>query len=58
MTSAWYYGYENGEEALRIASDTDYSLHATVFTQDVDRALHIAEHSPVQYLSTDFQKVI
>ena len=37
---------ENGEDALRIASDTDYGLHATVFTQDIDRALHMARALP------------
>lgn len=31
-------------EALRIANSTDYGLHATVFTQDIDRALHFARH--------------
>ena len=37
---------ENGEDALRIASDTDYGLHATVFTQNIDRALHMARALP------------
>lgn len=44
---------ENGEEALRIASDTDYGLHATVFTQDVDRALHIARALPCGTVSVN-----
>jgi acyl-CoA reductase-like NAD-dependent aldehyde dehydrogenase len=30
------------DEALRLANDTDYGLHATVFTRDIDRALHMA----------------
>lgn len=34
------------DEALRIAMDTDYGLHATVFTQDIDRALHMARRLP------------
>ena len=44
---------ENGEEALRIASDTDYGLHATVFTQDVDRALHMARSLPCGTVSVN-----
>ncbi len=34
------------EEALRVAKDTDYGLHATVFTRDIDRALHLARRLP------------
>ena len=34
------------EEALRIATDTDYGLHATIFTKDIDRALYLARHLP------------
>jgi acyl-CoA reductase-like NAD-dependent aldehyde dehydrogenase len=34
------------EEALKIAKDTDYGLHATVFTQDIDRAIHMARRLP------------
>ena len=34
------------EEALKIARDTDYGLHATVFTQDIDRAIHMARRLP------------
>lgn len=44
---------ESGEEALRIASDTDYGLHATVFTQDVDRALHMARALPCGTVSVN-----
>lgn len=36
----------NMDEALRIASDSDYGLHATVFTRDIDRALHMAHRLP------------
>ncbi len=36
----------SAEEALAVASDTDYGLHATVFTQDIDRALHMARSLP------------
>ena len=34
------------EDALRIAVDTDYGLHATVFTKDLDRALWLARRLP------------
>ena len=34
------------EEALKIAKDTEYGLHATVFTQDIDRAIHMARRLP------------
>ena len=36
----------NAEEALKIAMDTDYGLHATVFTKDIDRALYLARRLP------------
>ncbi|AXE61244.1 aldehyde dehydrogenase [Candidatus Thioglobus sp. NP1] len=35
------------DEALRIARDTEYGLHATVFTKDIGRAFHMARHLPV-----------
>lgn len=34
------------DEALRLARDTEYGLHATVFTRDIDRALHMARRLP------------
>ena len=34
------------DEALKIARDTDYGLHATVFTKDIDKALHLAKRLP------------
>jgi aldehyde dehydrogenase (NAD+)/gamma-glutamyl-gamma-aminobutyraldehyde dehydrogenase len=34
------------EDALRIAADTDYGLHATIFTKDIDRALYLARRLP------------
>ncbi|WP_108661798.1 aldehyde dehydrogenase family protein [Acuticoccus kandeliae] len=33
-------------EALSVARDTPYGLHATVFTQDIDRAIHLARRLP------------
>ena len=35
-------GYENEEDAIRIANDSDYGLHGAVFTTDPQRALAIA----------------
>lgn len=34
------------EQALQVARDTEYGLHATVFTRDIDRALHFARQLP------------
>ena len=34
------------EEALKIASNSKYGLHASVFTQDIDRAFHMAKSLP------------
>ncbi|MBV8568817.1 MAG: aldehyde dehydrogenase family protein, partial [Methylobacteriaceae bacterium] len=39
------------DDALRIATDTDYGLHATVFTRDIDRALHLARRLPCGTIS-------
>jgi aldehyde dehydrogenase (NAD+)/gamma-glutamyl-gamma-aminobutyraldehyde dehydrogenase len=41
------------EEALRIACDTDYGLHATVFTRDIDRAIHMARRLPCGTVSVN-----
>ncbi|SHM72416.1 aldehyde dehydrogenase (NAD+)/gamma-glutamyl-gamma-aminobutyraldehyde dehydrogenase [Roseovarius litoreus] len=43
----------SAEQALEIASDTDYGLHATVFTQDIDRALHMARSLPCGTVSVN-----
>lgn len=37
---------KNLDEALSVANDTDYGLHATVFTRDIDRAIHMARRLP------------
>lgn len=34
------------EEALSVATDTHYGLHATVFTRDIDRAISMARRLP------------
>lgn len=38
--------FSEPEEALRMASDSPYGLHASVFTRDIDRALHFARRLP------------
>ena len=44
---------KNADEALKIASDTDYGLHATVFTQNIDQALHMARSLPCGTVSVN-----
>ena len=44
---------KNAEEALRIASNTDYGLHATVFTQNIDQALYMARSLPCGTVSVN-----
>jgi aldehyde dehydrogenase (NAD+)/gamma-glutamyl-gamma-aminobutyraldehyde dehydrogenase len=39
------------DEALAIARDTDYGLHATVFTQDIDKAMRLARAIPAGTIS-------
>ncbi len=34
------------EQAVAVARDTDYGLHATVFTKDIDRAFDVAHRLP------------
>ncbi|MEQ1956559.1 aldehyde dehydrogenase [Mesorhizobium sp. CN2-181] len=34
------------EEALTVARDTEYGLHASVFTKDIERAFHLAKRLP------------
>lgn len=41
------------DEALRLAADSDYGLHATVFTRDIDRALHMARRLPCGTVSVN-----
>ncbi|WP_017255356.1 aldehyde dehydrogenase family protein, partial [Pseudomonas tolaasii] len=37
---------QDDEQALQVARDTEFGLHATVFTRDIDRALHFARQLP------------
>ena len=41
------------EEALVVAADTDYGLHATVFTRDIDRAISMARKLPCGTVSVN-----
>jgi aldehyde dehydrogenase (NAD+)/gamma-glutamyl-gamma-aminobutyraldehyde dehydrogenase len=41
------------DEALRLARDTQYGLHATVFTRDLDRALYMARRLPCGTVSVN-----
>ncbi|NVO58381.1 aldehyde dehydrogenase [Rhodobacteraceae bacterium B1Z28] len=43
----------SAEEALTVACDTDYGLHATVFTQDIDQAIHMARSLPCGTVSVN-----
>ena len=44
---------ESAEEALAVASDTEYGLHATVFTKDIDKAIHMARALPCGTVSVN-----
>ncbi|MDC0895785.1 aldehyde dehydrogenase [Candidatus Pelagibacter sp.] len=37
---------KDDNEALKVASNSKYGLHASVFTQDIDRAFHLAKSLP------------
>ncbi|MDN3923206.1 aldehyde dehydrogenase [Roseateles violae] len=40
------FGVKSVEEGLSLATDTNYGLHASVFTSDIDRALMFAKRLP------------
>jgi aldehyde dehydrogenase (NAD+)/gamma-glutamyl-gamma-aminobutyraldehyde dehydrogenase len=40
-------------EALQIARDSEYGLHASVFTRDIDRAIHMARRLPCGTVSVN-----
>ena len=44
---------ENDEEALKVANNSKYGLHASVFTQDIDRAFHMAKSLPCGTVSVN-----
>ena len=41
------------EEALKMAADTEFGLHASVFTRNIDRALSIARRLPAGTVSVN-----
>ena len=44
---------KSAEDALEIATDTDYGLHATVFTRDIDRDISMARKLPCGTVSVN-----
>ena len=44
---------KDDEEALKIASNSKYGLHASVFTQDIDRAFYMAKSLPCGTVSVN-----
>lgn len=45
--------YDDSDDVLALASDTIYGLHASVFTRDIDRALHLARRLPCGTVSVN-----
>ena len=44
---------KNTEDALKIASNSKYGLHASVFTQDINKAFHVAKNLPCGTVSVN-----
>ena len=44
---------KNDEEALKVASNSKYGLHASVFTQDINKAFHLAKSLPCGTVSVN-----
>jgi aldehyde dehydrogenase (NAD+)/gamma-glutamyl-gamma-aminobutyraldehyde dehydrogenase len=44
---------KNTDEALEVASNSKYGLHASVFTQDIDKAFHLAKSLPCGTVSVN-----
>ncbi|MDA9629564.1 aldehyde dehydrogenase [Candidatus Pelagibacter sp.] len=44
---------KDDNEALKVASNSKYGLHASVFTQDIDRAFHLAKSLPCGTVSVN-----
>lgn len=38
------YRVKSYEEALRLSNDTEYGLSSSIFTRDIDRAIHFSQH--------------
>ena len=44
---------KDDEEALKVGSNSKYGLHASVFTQDIDKAFHLAKSLPCGTVSVN-----
>ena len=44
---------KDADEALKVASNSKYGLHASVFTQDIDKAFHLAKSLPCGTVSVN-----
>ena len=44
---------KNADEALKIAKNSKYGLHASVFTQDINKAFHLAKSLPCGTVSVN-----
>src|SRR5210317_1341097 len=44
---------KNDEQALKVASNSKYGLHASVFTQDINKAFHLAKSLPCGTVSVN-----
>ncbi len=44
---------KSDEEALKVASNSKYGLHASVFTQDINKAFHLAKSLPCGTVSVN-----
>ena len=44
---------KNTEEALKIAKNSKYGLHGSVFTQDINKAFYIAKNLPCGTISVN-----
>jgi len=44
---------KNEEEALKVAKNSKYGLHASVFTQDINKAFHLAKSLPCGTVSVN-----
>ncbi len=46
-------GYKDTDDLLALAADSKFGLHASVFTRDIDRALHFARRLPCGTVSVN-----
>ncbi len=46
-------GYKDTDDLLALAADSNFGLHASVYTRDIDRALHFARRLPCGTVSVN-----